>query len=234
MLNRALYRQRQRGLSLVELMVGITIGLFIVAGALTLFASSLLENRRLIAQTRLEQDMRSIADLMTRDIRRAGYWGNSIQGTLAIGATATTASNPYVGVSATPSSTSGVLKYNFSRDLVENNILDTNEQFGYQLLTTGTKAGVMQMLTAQNVWSDLNDANFTVITSFSVTDSSPPALSLGYRCPVMCAAGTPNCPQMFIRRYDIVLTGRSTLDASVVRTLRTSVRVRNDQTTGSC
>lgn len=230
-----LYRRKQRGFSLIELMVGITIGLFIIAGALTLFASNLLESRRLVAQTRVEQDLRSIADLMTRDIRRAGYWGNAIQGTIAIGATATTVSNPYAAISVTPSSSSGVLRYEFSRDALENNTLDANEQFGYQLPTTGPKAGVLQMLTAApSTWQDLNDPKFVIITAFSVTDSSPAALALGYRCPVVCSAGTPNCPQMFIRRYDIVLTGRSALDPSVVRTLRTSVRVRNDQTTGSC
>lgn len=230
MLNRTPYR-RQRGFSLIELMVGITVGLFIIAGTLILFAGNLAENRRLLAQTRVEQDLRSIADLMTRDIRRAGYWGNAVKGTIAIGATATTTANPYAATTVTPSSTSGALQYYFSQDKVENDTLDSNEYFGYQLSSTGQ----IQMQTASGIAaSALNDPNFTIITSFSITDSSPSTLSLGYRCPVVCSAGTPNCPQMFVRRYDIVLTGQSKLDPSVVRTLRTSVRVRNDQTTGSC
>jgi len=228
-LNRTSYR-RQRGFSLIEVMVGIAVGLFIISGTLILFTGNLAENRRLVAQTRVEQDLRSIADLMTRDIRRAGYWGNAIKGTTAIGATATTASNPYAATTVTPSSSSAALQYYFSRDAVEDDALDPNEYFGYQL-----SSGQIQMQTASGVApSALNDSNFTVITSFSITDSSPSALSLGYRCPAVCSAGTPNCPQMFIRRYDIVLTGQSKLDPSVVRTLRTTVRVRNDRTTGSC
>jgi len=230
MLNRASYR-RQRGFSLIELMVGITIGLFIIAGTLILFTGNLAENRRLVAQTRVEQDLRSIADLMTRDIRRAGYWGNAVKGTIAIGATATTTANPYSATTVTPSSSSAALQYYFSRDTVEDDALDSNEYFGYQLSSTGQ----IQMQTASGVNpSALNDSNYTIITSFSITDSSPATLSLGYRCPAVCSAGTPNCPQMFVRRYDIVLTGQSKLDPSVVRTLRTSVRVRNDRTTGSC
>ncbi len=64
--------QCQRGLSLVELMVGIAVGLFIVAGTVTLATSQLSENRRVLLETQVQQDLRAAADIIARDLRRAG------------------------------------------------------------------------------------------------------------------------------------------------------------------
>ncbi|MCY4754689.1 PilW family protein [Pelomonas aquatica] len=89
-------RRCQDGLSLIELMVGMAIGAFIIVGVMYLFTADIQGNRKLIATTRVEQDLRNITDLITRDVRRAGYWGNSVLGTVAIGATAATTSNPYL------------------------------------------------------------------------------------------------------------------------------------------
>ena len=68
-------RQRsgsQRGLSIVELMVGIAIGLIIVAAASLLMSGQLNENRRLLAETQLQQDLRAASDIITRELRRIG------------------------------------------------------------------------------------------------------------------------------------------------------------------
>ena len=72
--------QRQAGLSLVELLVGATIGLFLVGGAAKLFIDSIGDTRRMIIETRVNQDLRAAADLMARDLRRAGYWQGALAG----------------------------------------------------------------------------------------------------------------------------------------------------------
>lgn len=65
-------RTCQRGISLVELMVGIAIGLVIVAAALFALTHHLRENRAMLLETRLMQDLRTTTDLIARDLRRAG------------------------------------------------------------------------------------------------------------------------------------------------------------------
>ena len=65
-------RHRQSGLSLVELMMGLAIGLLIVAAALLALTHHLRENRSLLVEARLMQDLRTTTDLITRDLRRAG------------------------------------------------------------------------------------------------------------------------------------------------------------------
>lgn len=222
--------KRARGISLIELMVGLAVGLMVTAGAVSLFATNVVQSRRVVANARLEQDLRNIADLITRDLRRAGYWGNAINGTLAVGAGAAAASNPYATVSPASSPTDGQIVYSFSRGAEDDAKGDT-ETFGFR---RNSEDGTVEMQTGKDSWKKLNDPNYTTITALSLTDASPTSIWLGYRCPTNCAAGTPNCPEVKVRRFDLVITGRSVLDNTVVRTLNTSIRLRNDQMSGQC
>ena len=64
-----------RGFSLIELMVALTIGLFLISGALGIYANSrtTLQTNERLAQ--LQDNARFILDLMEPDVRAAGYWG---------------------------------------------------------------------------------------------------------------------------------------------------------------
>ena len=73
-------RARQRGLSLVELMIGLTVGLIVLSGILGLLSGHLRGNSELIRTTRLNNELRGTMDLVVRDLRRATYWGTSING----------------------------------------------------------------------------------------------------------------------------------------------------------
>lgn len=64
---------KQRGVTLIEVLVGVTVGLIILAGAVTVLTNlsfSGLENSR---ATRLNQELRSTLDFIHRDLQRAGY-----------------------------------------------------------------------------------------------------------------------------------------------------------------
>ena len=66
---------RQAGLSLVELMVAILIGLIILAGVIQVVASS---KSTYIAQEEMsfiQENARYALDVLTEDIQEAGYWG---------------------------------------------------------------------------------------------------------------------------------------------------------------
>ncbi|MBC7956050.1 MAG: prepilin-type N-terminal cleavage/methylation domain-containing protein, partial [Cytophagales bacterium] len=65
-------RRHQQGLSIVELMVGMAIGLVIVAAALFALTHHLRTNQSLLIEARLMQDLRTASDLIARDLRRAG------------------------------------------------------------------------------------------------------------------------------------------------------------------
>lgn len=66
-------KAKQFGMTLIELMVGLVVGLVVIGGALTLLLSSLNNQKSHNQVVRLNQDMRAIMDLMVRDITRAGF-----------------------------------------------------------------------------------------------------------------------------------------------------------------
>ena len=65
----------QRGLSLVELMVSITIGLFILAGLTTLFVNSSRSQAETFKASQQIENGRYAIDLLTQDLHHAGYYG---------------------------------------------------------------------------------------------------------------------------------------------------------------
>jgi type IV pilus assembly protein PilW len=68
---------KQKGFSLIELMVSITIGLILLAGVLSIFFSSRVTYSTNERTARLQENGRVALDLVTHDLRSAGYQGCS-------------------------------------------------------------------------------------------------------------------------------------------------------------
>jgi prepilin-type N-terminal cleavage/methylation domain-containing protein len=68
-----------RGFSLVELMIALVVGLVVSGAVLAFTLASMKSNSEYILSTRLTQELRNSLDLVTRDLRRAGYDENSMQ-----------------------------------------------------------------------------------------------------------------------------------------------------------
>ena len=219
-------RAAQRGLSMVELLVGVAIALFIAATGTTLLAGNLRENRSLLLEARITQDLRTAADVIARDLRRAGYWAAATDGVWS--AAAAPAANPY-GAFAPSGAASDAVSFRYSRDTAENNAVDTNEQFGFRL-----RAGVVEMQLGAGNWQALTDAGTLTVTTFSVTPTVQ-EISLQNLCALPCPSASATCPpRQQVRSLALVLSGRSATDASVTRSLRSSVRLRNDSVVGAC
>ena len=227
----ASHRTGQTGVSLIELLIGITIGLFIVGASLTTLLTHLRESRSLVAQSRLMQDLRATSDLMARDLRRVGYWGAADHGVWQPGAMAGvsgTAVNPYAAVttSASPAST---IAFRYSRDAVENGLVDDNEQFGYRL-----RSGVLELKLGTSPWQAMTDITTMRVTRFEITPTEQHQ-SLAGSCTAPCAAGDISCPpQLKVRSLMLTLTARGTGDVPAERSVRTRVRLRNDSVSGRC
>ncbi len=66
---------QQTGLSLVELMIGLTVGLLVMLSALTLYTVNLRYAADILGAARLNAELRAAMDMMVTDIRRAGFGG---------------------------------------------------------------------------------------------------------------------------------------------------------------
>ena len=72
---------RQLGLSLVEMMVALAIGMVVISGALYLSTSAMTASRDNIRMSFLNQELSNAMNLMTKDLRRASYWGGTLDAT---------------------------------------------------------------------------------------------------------------------------------------------------------
>lgn len=67
-------RTQQSGFGLVELMIGLVVGMIVVAAALSLLTSTMSVSNDSIKMTRLDQELRQTMTMLTRDLRRATIW----------------------------------------------------------------------------------------------------------------------------------------------------------------
>jgi len=224
----AVWRRRQAGLSMVELMVGVAIGLFVVAGATMAVSNQLGDNRRLMLETQIQQDLRAAADVIARDLRRSGYWASAQGGVWHAGAVAV-ASNPYTAL--TPASgVASEVTFAYSRGATENNLLDATrdvtDEAGFRLLNNA-----IQMKTGGQ-WQTLTDSTTLKINEFRVTvNSQAVALSCFNPCPVGALACPPT---QTVREIEVFIDGTAVHDPSVRRNASSNVRLRNDVINGAC
>lgn len=68
-------RFKQRGLTLVEIMIAVTISLVLLAGIMQIFMSSKQSYNIQQALSRVQENARLVTDIMLRDITAAGYMG---------------------------------------------------------------------------------------------------------------------------------------------------------------
>src|SRR5664279_4478155 len=152
--------QRSRGLSMIELLIGTAIGLVIVAAGTVVVMHHARENRVLVIEARLMQDLRSAADIVSRDLRRAGYWAAAASGVRSNDGSAVVA-NPYAAV--TPdAAASDAVRLSFSRDASENDVVDSNEQFGFRL-----RNSAIELQLGDSNWQALTDPATLAVTAFS-------------------------------------------------------------------
>lgn len=89
-------RQRQQGLSLLELMISLTLGIFLIFGVIEVFVNSKQTYRGQDALSRLQENARFALDTLVSDIRGAGYIGcGKLKETTVNIATSTPTITPY-------------------------------------------------------------------------------------------------------------------------------------------
>lgn len=208
-------RRGQRGLSLVELMVGVAVGLFIVAGATMLAATQLSSNRQLLLETQVQQDLRAAADIITRELRRAGHRPEAHK---LIWSAATPTTEPLPNLRAgleQPPRTGDVVSYDYER------FSGDPGNFGYQLAS-----GVIRQRIGTTT-QDLTDRNTIRVTAFSVDLQTVASEQLA--CPRLCTGNSQSCwPTVKLVDAVVSITAQAANNAELVRTVVSRVRLRND------
>lgn len=208
---------RGRGFSLVELMVAITLGLFILAGITAFYAEVVRSNAAVLKTAHLQQTLWSLMTVMADDLRRAGYWSRA---ELALdGATV----NGFAPVHVVDDS---CILYSYDEDKDDaDGAPDPEDQHGFRLAD-----GRIQIKTSDNTcgaatctdcdsgtWWLLTDPQSIRITALAFT---------GDERAYPVAGGTR---EIVAREIGISLAGEIAADATVRHRLDTSVSVRNHE-----
>ena len=179
-------RPAARGLTLVELLVGLALGLLVVAGGTTLLANQLREHRSLIIEARLMQDLRTAADVVARDLRRAGHWGDAGAGVGSAGQSC--ARQPLRRDRARAARPRTPRACAIRATSTENHVVDSNEQFGFRL-----RNRAIEIQLGSGNWQALTDATLLAVTEFDVAPTVAD-IDLDALCSQPCPAGSSDCP----------------------------------------
>lgn len=196
---------KQRGVSLVELMVGIVIALLVLAVGTQLFVDHLRATRRALLTARVSQDLQSIAGLITREWRRAGL-----------------DADPHSAFVTRDRSNHAGQSYEFRlrEGAMQMRTTAANGSTGWQPLTD---PGVLQVSVFE----------VELQTRRIEADDYCTCLAL-QRCSRDELASRADRPSVLLHRLDLHLRARARGDASIEREIRESVAVRSPQLDGTC
>jgi prepilin-type N-terminal cleavage/methylation domain-containing protein len=204
-----------RGFSLVELMVAMVAGLIVSGAVLAFTMSSFRSNGDYVRSTRLTQELRNTMDLVTRELRRAGYDDNALS-YLARGT-----GSPFTHMSL---ATAGATANTFKCVL-----------YAYDRTTHGGTHGVIdvdngELRGIRVATRSVNNRNVGVLEYFESSGSIQPSCSGAspdYTTnPATCNATSGWCPLSDGTTLDIV-TFELTDNRSLVGTAPTQVQLRD-------
>lgn len=210
------------GFTFTELMVALTLNALLLAGLASVFLANLNHYNKSLNINRLNHQLQSALDIMTNDIRRAGYWTNAHTD---IGAH--TNSNPYMvtGTDIAINIANNCILFTYDHDgdgsLAGVSSAVDDERYGFRLVSQTLQArppgAAFDCTAASTAWENMTDPHFVQITNLSFTLNTS-TITTG-----------PGTKGIRIRNVDISITGQLTSDTSITKTLTQQVRIRNDK-----
>lgn len=212
--------RKQIGLSLVELLVALAVNAIAITALVKIFSDNMNNYNRVVNSDTLFQQLESAMQLMTSDIRRAGYWGGA---STMVNAHAN--NNPFQASGTDISITGSCILFTYDAD--SNGSVQgvgsaaDDEHYGYRLINQTLQArppgSSWDCAASSTSWDNVTNPTIVSITNLSFT--------LGT---VNVPAGaTSNYVQL--RTITISITGNLVSDNTVTATMTQTVRLRNDK-----
>ena len=192
-------KQKQAGLTFVEVLVGLAVGVIVIGGGLSIYASSVRSGSQTLLASKLNQELGALMLVMTNDIRRAGYWATAIaneadQNPFNLpGSTALVVVDDMDADAVQPPTGQGsCITYAYDATYIPGNIgglLESNDLFGFRL--NGTSVQMRQSGDVDGTdcvggtcnscengeWRDVNDSNVVEITQLTFDLSNSQCLN---------------------------------------------------------
>ena len=234
MLLKSFNPQKNAGFTLIELLIGLTLGLMVIASTLTLYVITTHSSSDLLHSTRLNHDLETIMQIMTHDIRRAGYQGSSPN---AI---------PSLKTYSSGTSFDACILYSYWDDQI--GLTPAIKYYGFQLKDNAIrlrKSGIDNdnCDSSDNSWESITEENVTQITDLTFRDDDSQCFNA---TPTNTGTNTGPCTTLANNGVDdtadpgdsitkishttISLSGALAQDPTVTKTLEARVTVANPYT----
>jgi len=208
-----------KGFSLIELLVAITTGLLVTGTAVALMGNVIGTSTVNIGMVRMNDEIRTTMDVVSREVRRVGFDGNSLDKFGEACSFQEPMANLVVNASC--------IQFAYDRD--QNGSINTGtditEQGVFRLTQPAGQPGRVEFQYGQNVacnspsgWQDLTNPNLVDITTLTFNNQSN----------LVAVPGSP--AGINLQQLQISITGEMTTSGgdTYTRSLNESIRIRND------
>lgn len=210
--------RRQVGLSLIEIMISLTLGIIVLAGVTSVFTGNLATQSTISARAQIEQDVRAAMEYMARDIRRSGYYSGNQSTTV----------NPFQAELAVGNPSSCIL---YAYDTKKDGQITDDDKLGFRLssnaLQLRRKAANCD---APHSWENLTDVNTIIVKKLKFTINTVFCTDVTAELHVDCKGSVQKTNEVHVHTYDvkIELTAQLKADPSMSISSEQTVRIKNE------
>ncbi len=186
-------KKRQQGITLIEMMIAMIIGLIISAGVISIFVSNVKSSNENIRMVRLNQELRGVMTFISDEIKRAGY-------------SADTTNSDFID-EFNYDVANDCLRYSYDED--GDGIRDNDERFGFELNANALRwaNNVTTTDCSDGAWQNITETNIANITAFTITESN-------------IAAGTVTINQIDVTLTGQIALNPGTASRTITETVR--------------
>ena len=218
---------QQKGMSLMEVLIAMSISLVVTASMIALMSNSLGSTARIVNMTKLSDDLRTTMQMMTRDVRRSNYNAKS----MFCYANTNCRSAVDATVAGDITINGGNDCFTFLMDRDHDGDSTENDAGGFRrVISSGV--GVIEMWTGNSApdgsvaagtasWVQITNPENMDIFAFSVDEN------LSYTQEIL-NDGFGNTLSQKVRKIRMNMRGRLVLDNTIVRRIENVISVRND------
>ncbi len=182
-------RNSQHGVTLLELLIGMFVGVIVVDGAIAMYASSVRSSGDTLKASKLNQEISTLLHVIGNDIRRAGFWGSILTNATdqnpfnQSGATTLVVRDDMVNDVVQPATGQGsCIVYAYDATFLPGNIagtIETTDLFGFRLngsVVQMRQTGVVDGISCiggtcdscnNGIWQDVTDPDLIEITQLT-------------------------------------------------------------------
>jgi prepilin-type N-terminal cleavage/methylation domain-containing protein len=182
--------KKQSGLTLIEMMIAMLIGLLVTGAIISVFISNVKSSSENIKMMQLNQELRTVMGFMSDEIKRSGYSSD---------ATVATFINDF------NTATANCVLYSY--DVNGNGVQTTNEKFGFRLNGNTIQWGSNVACGSNTNWQNLTAPNIANIIVFSIVPSDIPA-------------GTITIKQLVITITGVITLNPGSASRTITETIR--------------